>query len=77
MYTIRRKINLLFILYFKQLYSLCSNDIKSISEALKRNENVTTFNLSKNELETTGCCYLSALLRDNHVIKHLDISRCK
>lgn len=76
MYT-RREINRFFIFYFKQLYNLCSNDIKSLSEALKRNENVTTFNLSGNELETAGCSYLSALLRDNYSIKHLDLSRCK
>lgn len=64
-------------MYLSQLYSLCSNDIKALSEALMQNVHVTNLKLTGNELGTAGCSYLSVLLKENHVIQHLDLSRCK
>lgn len=66
-----------FILYFTQLYQLSSNDVKALSEALMGNTQVTTLNLSGNKLDSTGCCYLSDLLKTNNVINRLQMSRCR
>lgn len=42
-----------------------------------QNIHVTTLKLTGNELGTASCSYLTVLLKENHVIQYLDLSRCK
>lgn len=60
-----------------QFYSLCSDDVGALSEALTENARVTAFELAGTELDAAACRHLSELLRKNRVIKRLNASRCR